>query len=438
MGILVNRGAESDAYEICQRVITESGADNCTITITTETSYQTVSVTDNDGATYDVSIPHDDVIISVETKPPEGKTWGPDDYRDPNRNDPNIKNMPPAPKAGPYQKLPELIQKYNNPNNFKPHILVTDLPVNQIGSCYQNAGVFDEQIQALAKEYGISPGKIYLQFSDYLLVQPVNNNKSLIGRANQLKQLALAYISPNLTAFSQNLFTDLFIQKAKNLGAIFAHDIYDKWVEFETGAVHDAEVVRNFMAKMLPEGILESLDLLTLEKQQLLAHAFHEQIDEIFLTNQAANYLPGTKASDNLVYGILPAPWDILGSLKIPTTCASKIVGWKVGMPINNLTAAGECPLWGSVRQRHWKNKAYLHKNNEIKGAQVYEATPENIGRMEKGLAPQKFNRQTGKWESIELHHIPPQKDGGLFDFMEVTPTEHVEMDPNRYIGGGK
>ena len=40
--------------------------------------------------------------------------------------------------------------------------------------------------------------------------------------------------------------------------------------------------------------------------------------------------------------------------------------------------------------------------------------------RMKKGLAH---------------HHIPSQRDGGLFDFEEVWPGEHAEMDNFRHIG---
>ena len=54
---------------------------------------------------------------------------------------------------------------------------------------------------------------------------------------------------------------------------------------------------------------------------------------------------------------------------------------------------------------------------------------------MKKDLAPQRFNSETGKMESKELHHTPPQRDGGLFDFVEVWPEEHAKMDPNRKIG---
>ena len=51
---------------------------------------------------------------------------------------------------------------------------------------------------------------------------------------------------------------------------------------------------------------------------------------------------------------------------------------------------------------------------------------------MEKGLAPQYEHEVTGKIESMELHHNPPQREGGLFDFKEVTIDEHGRLDAQR------
>lgn len=60
----------------------------------------------------------------------------------------------------------------------------------------------------------------------------------------------------------------------------------------------------------------------------------------------------------------------------------------------------------------------------------------DQIPRMEKGLAPQRKNKITGQWESKELHHMPPQREGGLFDFIELWPDEHAAVDNLRRIGG--
>lgn len=84
------------------------------------------------------------------------------------------------------------------------------------------------------------------------------------------------------------------------------------------------------------------------------------------------------------------------------------------------------------MRARHWKNKALNHRIGKVKGELKYEPTPENISRMEKGLAPQVYNKKLQKWESIELHHEPPQRQGGLFDFEELTVKDHIEKDLHR------
>lgn len=116
----------------------------------------------------------------------------------------------------------------------------------------------------------------------------------------------------------------------------------------------------------------------------------------------------------------------------IPPTEARNFFGWKVGDPINNRTITGDIPTWSAVRARHWKNKALDHKLGKVKGKLEYEPTPENMARMEKGLAPQNYNFDKQKWESIELHHEPPQREGGLFDFKELTLEEHAKIDAQR------
>lgn len=37
--------------------------------------------------------------------------------------------------------------------------------------------------------------------------------------------------------------------------------------------------------------------------------------------------------------------------------------------------------------------------------------------------------------ESIELHHDPAQRDGGLFDIQPFTPEEHADRDKYRNLG---
>ena len=99
--------------------------------------------------------------------------------------------------------------------------------------------------------------------------------------------------------------------------------------------------------------------------------------------------------------------------------------GWRVGQPINNLTAKGKVPSWSAVRARYWKNRAYSARSGEF--------LADDLVRMKRGLAPQRPNLSTGKLESMELHHIPPQSEGGLYNFVEVWPSDHAQLDPWRH-----
>jgi RHS repeat-associated protein len=124
------------------------------------------------------------------------------------------------------------------------------------------------------------------------------------------------------------------------------------------------------------------------------------------------------------------AELDMLKGVGIESEELSNLIkaentGWRVGDPITNLTTKGNTPAWSTVRQRFWKNEAFFNSS-------AY--TKENILRMRKGLAPQIRNPTTGLMESMELHHTPPQRDGGLFKFKIVTPEQHSLIDPFRRI----
>lgn len=114
------------------------------------------------------------------------------------------------------------------------------------------------------------------------------------------------------------------------------------------------------------------------------------------------------------------------GTKTITKTNGTK--GWRVGDPINNQTFKGTTPSWSTVRGRYWKNRALNAANGEF--------SADNIKRMKKGLAPQRVNPETKQIESMELHHDPPQRDGGLYDVQEVWPSEHEQIDPYRKTGG--
>jgi RHS repeat-associated protein len=126
---------------------------------------------------------------------------------------------------------------------------------------------------------------------------------------------------------------------------------------------------------------------------------------------------------DALASGISMFPFvgDIVGKGGKAICKAGK--GWHAGEDITKLTAKGRIPSWSAIRKRFWKNKV-------ISNATEYSA--ENLQRMKKGFAPQYPNPKNGILESMELHHNPPQRDGGIWDFIEYTIEEHKSVDPFR------
>ena len=103
---------------------------------------------------------------------------------------------------------------------------------------------------------------------------------------------------------------------------------------------------------------------------------------------------------------------------------------------MSNATKTGKVPKWSIIRQRYWKNKAMHHKNGMISELQVYESSPENIARMEKGLSPKIENVRTRQMERVELHHNPAMRNGGKYEFIECSPEGHAKLDDYRKLGG--
>lgn len=85
-------------------------------------------------------------------------------------------------------------------------------------------------------------------------------------------------------------------------------------------------------------------------------------------------------------------------------------------------------PSWSTVRSRFWKNEATLPSAANKYGE-------ENLGRMCKGCAPQRYNADKGGMESMELSHEPiPARDGGK-DFVPRWPQDRGAVDPYRRPG---
>jgi len=101
---------------------------------------------------------------------------------------------------------------------------------------------------------------------------------------------------------------------------------------------------------------------------------------------------------------------------------------WMIGDPVYNATSKGKDPKWSTVRSRFWKNEAAASD-----AADKYKL--ENLIRMKKGLAPQRFNLAKGGIESKELSHEPiPARDGGT-EFVPRWPQEHALVDKHRKPG---
>ena len=103
-------------------------------------------------------------------------------------------------------------------------------------------------------------------------------------------------------------------------------------------------------------------------------------------------------------------------------------VGWKLGDDIYKSTSAGNDPTWSTVRARFWKNEA-------ASDSAADEYGPENVQRMQNGLAPQRYNDAKGGMESKELSHEPiPARDGGT-NVVPRWPQEHAQVDTFRHPG---
>ena len=101
---------------------------------------------------------------------------------------------------------------------------------------------------------------------------------------------------------------------------------------------------------------------------------------------------------------------------------------WKTGDDVYNPTARGNDPAWSTVRGRFWKNEA-----TSPDAAAKYGQ--ENLDRMRRGLAPERYNPDKGGIESMELSHEPvPARDGGT-EFVPRWPQDHAAIDPYRRPG---
>ena len=98
--------------------------------------------------------------------------------------------------------------------------------------------------------------------------------------------------------------------------------------------------------------------------------------------------------------------------------CHTYFVG-NIGILVHN----GSChdAQWNKTRKRHWRKRARDIRNNNELGMRFdsFTATPENMARMKRGVAPIGWDGY-----SVELHH-PNGIKNDFYNFVEVSKTLH-------------
>jgi hypothetical protein len=231
-----------------------------------------------------------------------------------------------------------------------------------------------------------------------------------------------------------NIESPLFLQNAREFGAAVAHSAFEGVSTIVSVVPHLLEEIRDAGERFVPKDVcdFQPTEVFNpLGNYKYAVDKAHKAIDQLFGTSQSQDV---PIRSPEFTYAVLPPPGfvgpEVSSSGRVAATQVNSTRGWKVGQQIQNRTFWGGVPKWSTIRSRHWKNQAQWAKSNP--GHKYGDA---NIPRMEQGMAPQRFNPKTGQMESMELHHTPPQREGGLFDFVEVWPEEHAKLDPNRYMG---
>jgi len=274
---------------------------------------------------------------------------------------------------------------------------------------------------------------------------PTKEPSSNPEEVNRIIESQVSAFKESIEALPSNTPERSFRETVREIGSMISHEVIEASSEMIAIFPLALEGIVKIGENILPQEFLESRREFEgnrpLESFKDAVASTHEELDQVFDSNRSQYYTDEFKERQpQFDIGIVPLPTSFFGSggvVKIgqviqaetrQITRASSVCGWKLGQDITNRTAKGGMPTWGAVKNRYWKNRAVWAKENPHKYG-------ENIPRMEKGLAPQRMS-DTGKIESMELHHIPPQRDGGLFDFIEVWPAEHSALDSYRHIGG--
>ncbi len=221
--------------------------------------------------------------------------------------------------------------------------------------------------------------------------------------------------------------TTSLIEKTRDCCSYFAHEAVDAAITVISFIPEAMQEVREMLPKERDSWLIQSTPLDVLASTSAF---FHRGVDWLLSTDQAERYANGKPGKEGCKYGMIPLPSGLLSkfagkSARIPPTQALDVNGWDLGDCIRHRTSRGNVPKWTTVRARFWKNEALLNPHE-------YDAL--QLERMKKGLAPQRINAKS-QVETMELHHVPPQREGGLFDFVKVWPAEHQALDEFRQLG---
>ena len=321
-----------------------------------------------------------------------------------------------------------------------------------------------------------APPDFYSSISEHPSISP--SEPTLLEQTKALSFERVEEVKLEIAEATQNIIEvpeDTYVQKSKDVTKTavsnIVHDVFESvskigtcWHDLHSNSTpEDIQAYKEYVAEQhakideifgtyRPDYSLESQEYSEAFKAAIieeLGHYPEMQIGELPPPGVLINAASRAATVASRAIGIAARSGSAIGSAAavgsminwespIQPTSVNDTIGWKVGDPINNRTLRSEVPTWSAVRHRYWRNEALNVKNGVTTKAleqECYDPTEENLTRMEKGLAPQSFSEKSGKMESIELHHDPAQRDGGLFDVTPMTPEMHAQQDPLRHTG---
>ena len=151
-----------------------------------------------------------------------------------------------------------------------------------------------------------------------------------------------------------------------------------------------------------------------------------------FLTAGVSGFSAGGAggATGGLMTGLETGDYSGIGTGFVKGALAGAVTGIAVHGTLAGVERARGI-TWDKNRSSYWKDEARRHPDRW---------SPENLARMRHGAAPQRLNPETGRVESMELHHNGIPRRAGLSRLLtdqrgnlkQVWPDEHRAIDPFR------